>query len=344
MRVHQILVISLLLCGCLSGCNSSDGDREGVMPTTLSIPSATRHIMSLDNSRMRLNIHVNVETWQTFTIQPGQSTISIDLQGVRLGESNTIKIVWVEFLNGYDVEIASQTQTFVAEGNVVIDAAHSGDQFDYDRDGQSNYAERLAGTCVWSANESCMSDGVSDVPPDSLDNTNTAQQDNNIGANDILITPSYIQSGTNVSASTINTGTSTIVDDDFSGGISDWFRDGVTTVEDGAMCTVFREGSIGNQETLSYYNDTIRMVSGTYVAQFDLRVVERADPVALSIYTTPDFDVILGHYVQGTRGWQTHTIRFDNSIASSAVGFGFNVLRSASPTTYCFDNFKIVKL
>ena len=155
-------ILIALACIGMMACSSSDGTpRTNIV---LAKPLAERQILAFENSTFRVEITVNNGLLQTFTVRPGDNTLTVDITGVRLNENNSINIKWTELLNGFDVEISDQSQTFFADGNTLVDAPHRIDQYDYDNDGSSNSEERADGTCVWSADEACLTSGLLDVP------------------------------------------------------------------------------------------------------------------------------------------------------------------------------------
>ncbi len=146
------VIIAILL----SSCGGSEGNTTEVQLS----PDSIRQISVLDGNPLTLGISVNSGPRQNFTLRSVES-VSIDITGVNIDEQNSIVIVWSEILNGFDVEISQQNQSFLADGNTSIDAPHQHTQFDYDGDGVSNFDERIAGTCVWSDDPDC----ILDVPP-----------------------------------------------------------------------------------------------------------------------------------------------------------------------------------
>jgi len=146
------IVIAVLWFGTVACTSSNDSQHTNII---LGKPLAERQTLAFENSTLRVEIRVNSGPVQSFTIFPGQNTLTASVSGVIENASNNISIKWTELLNGFDVEISDQTQTFIADGSTQISAPHITDQYDYDNDGATNSEERSAGTCVWSANEIC---------------------------------------------------------------------------------------------------------------------------------------------------------------------------------------------
>jgi len=128
-------------------------------------PDSLREILALNDTEYQVDISVNYEGFQTFTIDSNRSQTSVNVSGVRRDEDNVIGVIWSEINAGFRVELSRQLQVFNATtGSTTISARHDFSGFDYDNDGKSNFAERLAETCVWSASENCTSSGRSETP------------------------------------------------------------------------------------------------------------------------------------------------------------------------------------
>lgn len=138
-----------VLCLAIFILSSCGGEQAPVTNIELSEHQTIRQIRALDGNPLELTVSVNTGPDQNFTFS-NEGSMSLDITGVRLNEQNDIQLVWVEILNGFDVEISTQQQQFFADGDTNIDAPHQHTQFDYDGDGISNFDERVAGTCVWS--------------------------------------------------------------------------------------------------------------------------------------------------------------------------------------------------
>jgi len=114
-------------------------------------PASDRQILAQDDAQMRVDISINANNAQTFFFGANSPSLTANVTGVRVGESNFIKLKWFEIIHGYEVEISEQSQHFIADGNTQISSTHTHTQFDYDKDGMSNFDERSIGDCVWSA-------------------------------------------------------------------------------------------------------------------------------------------------------------------------------------------------
>lgn len=338
------ICFSFLAITILVSCDSTVVDDKTAL--IVDSPYRDRQIQGLlDSSYLRADVVVNGGAVQSFDFPPNQRSITAPLTGIVIGDSNTISVTWYELLNGYDVEVSFQEQTFIGEANVTIDSTHRTSQFDYDNDGQSNIEERVAGTCVWSATEICLDDNRSDIPPQG-GQTGTASTAPPISGLDVLITSAYSQTGDLVSADFINRGLQTLHDHQFTNGDDGWATDTANGMRAnaGIICAAYPPGQVGPQGVVGYWNGPTFYQSGTtYVAQFDLMVVERKAPVQLGIGTGGQIPPIVDHYVQGTTQWQTHTIRFTSNQTGNG-SFSFLVVGAATTTTYCFDNIKLVSL
>lgn len=316
-------------CIGLLSCDASP--IEQVSQPILDIALPNRQILAVDDNPLQIDIVVNNGQNQRFDIPPGQNTFNIPVAGIRQGEPSRIQITWTEILNEHPIILALQDQQFSSSGNIVVDTEHQWRQFDGDGDGVSNLEERNNGTCVWYANNECLTDGGLDVPPD------LESRPPRVTENDVWIHQGYSRSGTKVTSDQIGNGIATIRDLDFSDGVGRWeSSDGATSIENNTLCIPLKNGQVGFQDNVGWYNDPIPLEPGSYVAQFDVRV-NRLAPVAIGI--TP----ILEHYIQATNEWETHSILFENDTQRS-VTIGFMAIRSAFETTYCFDNIKLVKI
>jgi len=141
------------ICKCLTlllvngigviACNSNDANQ-----TLFNIDLPKRQVTALNENTIRVDIRVNNGVLQQFFIVPNQTQISAGLTGVRLNQNNSLQLTWLELLNGFDVELAQQNHSFVADGNTVVDSPFISNQYDYDGDGLSNLQERRGNTCV----------------------------------------------------------------------------------------------------------------------------------------------------------------------------------------------------
>ena len=151
------LQLLLSLCLATTVLTSCGGGQDPLTTIKLAGHSSIRQISAIDGNPLRVGVSVNAGQEQVFTVISSDSA-SLDITGVNINAQNLIEITWYEILNGYDVEISTQQQQFVADGSTNIDASHQHTQFDYDGDGVSNYDERIAGTCVWLLEPDCALD------------------------------------------------------------------------------------------------------------------------------------------------------------------------------------------
>ena len=304
-----------------------EGTSNNTVNMMLDNPIRDRQIRSFDQSTLFVDITVNGGPLQNIVVPRGETPM-VGVTGILPGSSNTMDIRWYERLNGVEINLSTQNQTFFSGGNIVIDAPHDSEQFDDDNDGVSNLQERINGTCVWDSTVDCSAT-QSDIGPD------------------VFITSAFAQNGILVDESFVDGASRTIVFDDFSAGIINWASNDPIQQRSGAMCVDFlRGGPTGVQDLLAYYTGgQFSMDPGTYIMQYDLRIGTRSMPLTIGItYNAPEFINIIDHYVQGTQQWTTFTIQFENNVDVNDANIGIFALQSPFDTTYCIDNFLVVKL
>ena len=307
MRFLKALIICpfVVLFGC-------EGESHNTVSMMLDNPARDRQISALEQTTLFVDINMNNGATQNIAVPPGVFP-SVSVSGIIPNASNSIEIRWYEVLNGVEINLSRQTQSFMSGGNVIINAVHIFDQYDNDNDGIPNLTERLNGTCVWSMTDDCSS-----------------QQ-----SEDVYITSSYAQQGTNVSGEPSNTEVVISFDK------NNWAT-GEVLMDTNELCVQMRAGEVGFQTVIAYYTVPISLVPGRYFVQYDARVVGRFAPV--NVNTTrgaPEFIADFDHYVQGTPEWQSYTVQFD--ISTTNTSFGFQGVRAASATTYCLDNILLLR-
>jgi len=154
---YCLVALTFLLLSCDGG-----NDKNHYSPLEIQLPETIRQIMALNDNEMVLEISVNARPDQFFRFSSGTSSFVAAVEGIAVGQPNSVSLTWIEVYNGFEIEISTQDQTFFAEGDTLINAPHVHTQYDYDNDSMSNYDERQAGTCVWSASENCARDVPSD--------------------------------------------------------------------------------------------------------------------------------------------------------------------------------------
>ncbi len=337
MNIKQNTFILLSCIGVLS-CDASTTTNQQVLQPALDFSLPNRQILSLDENPLRIDVVVNNGVNQRFNIPGGANTANITVSGIRQGEPALIQITWTEILNGEPVILAQQDQVFSADGNIIVDTDHQFELFDWDDDGVSNLEERANGTCVWSADNECLTDGGLDVPPDLESRIPSVDED------DVWINAGYTQTGVIVSSDEINSSVATIREHDFSNGADVWAAPiGDLSVDNDSMCVAIPNGQVGFQHIIAYDNVDVSLAPGSYMVQFDVRA-NRLAPVNFTL-TQVDVSLrpTLERYVQGTNEWVTHTIRFENN-AQVEVGMGLLGLRGPRGTTYCFRDIKLVRI
>jgi len=349
-NIPRYFVIALTCSGMIACASSEDSPITNII---LDKPFAERQILAFENSTFRVDIRVNNGPVQSFTIFPGDNTLTASVAGVVLDQNNSIDVKWTELLNGFDVEISDQSQTFFADGNTVIDAMHITDQYDYDNDGASNSEERSAGMCVWSANEVCVTTGQADVPENGVgvaptsdtvpvvvnvpvvtgDNTGNGITTLEASVNTTILPPSFQFDFANADNVAVN--------GDFSGGSEPWSTQVANLVADGNdLCSVFPPGTVQRFDNLFYYGILFDLEPGRYAFRFDIRADR--DSIATFAVTSPD---VLAWLEQGfTVGETSRSIELfyehrGGSFANSGVAF--SAIRHPNvTTTFCVDNFQ----
>ena len=263
------------------------------------------------------------------------------------------------------MELSSQSQSFFAAGNTNIDAAHEIDQFDYDEDGSYNIEERVAGTCVWSAEEECLLEGLADVP--SVDQqiavvgSSQSQQSPGVVVPEQSqapifstaegVTPLEATLNTRIpdpgyefnyeSAITINSNV------DFSLGISPWYAQTVQArAENGAYCMTLPAGPTQVFESIAIYdNPTFELIQGKrYSIEFDVRSNRNTIVSAAMTIASPHVTYINQHVSVSTE-WQSIIVPYEHFVPTiGRVGLGFGaIIPPENDTTYCFDNISLLQ-
>lgn len=337
MKVRVVFLITAILAG---GCDAQFEGTEKLVE--LGSPFKDRQIASIAENSLRADISINSGVIQSFVFPPGnRDNISVSIQGISLDQSNSISITWVEILNGFDIELSTQQQSFIAAGAISIDERHDTDLFDYDMDGRSNFDERQNDGCVWFVNTECREEGVLDVPP--FTDTQPGPEPLPGLGGDVLIGPGLSMSGTVIGRdeSVVD---SILFDDDFTTDSNLWgTQASPLDIVNGRMCIPFRAGRPGIQATLVSNFGTFPIEPGTYLVEFDV-VADRLAPVSVNVTVPPDARAVLDHYVQGTTEWVTHRIRFNTSATSNNGGVSFLAIEDDFETTYCFDNIRLFRL
>ena len=340
--------IALACCGAISCTSSDDAPRTNIV---LGKPLAERQILAFENSTLRADISVNGGPLQSFTVFPGQSSLDVDITGVVLNANNNITVKWTELLNGFDVEISDQSQSFFADGNTVINAAHQTDQYDYDSDGASNSEERSAGTCVWSANESCLTTGQLDVPDASVADTSappeqppvTIGDDSGNGIsvleaafNTTIPTPAFEFDFSNAEDLTVN--------GDFSGGSVPWETQVATLLADGqTLCSIFPSDNAQITQNLFYYGLLFDLEPGRYAFTFD--IYADRESIATFALVTINRPAWLDQGIAVSETPTSYEIFYEHFTGTfPASTFALSAIRHPTvATTFCIDNFRFLR-
>ena len=339
-KFFRSLLVCLACCGAWS-CDSSTGNPESGL--VLDKPLAERRILAFENSTLRADVFINNGPVQSFTILP-QQDLTVGVTGIRVGQSNTINVKWTEILNGFDVELSDQNQTFIAEGNVQINAPHLTTQYDYDGDGADNTEERAAGTCVWSADESCLQQGQIDRPSEEsvaetpITPTGTGGTDSDLteleATVDTTIPPPNFQFDYDNAIA--------IIDEDFSGGVGLWFANVTEPTDNGGeLCSTLPATATSNFVDLAVYMNTFSLQSARYSIEFDIRA-SRQTIALVTLVTPPPHQSILEQGISVSESWESKIISYEH-FGETTVFFSLSALTPPSDTTYCIDNVRLLQ-
>ncbi len=350
MNINTKRLFSIVSLSCaVFACSSSDNEPQTNI--TLSKPLADRQILALENSTLRADITINADPVQSFIVSPGQTLLQAGVTGVVLDANNRIEIKWIELLNGFEVEISDQVQSFFADGFTTITAPHESNQYDYDNDGDSNLRERAEGNCVWSAIESCLNSGQTDVPAaDSTQVVATPSEPVNTGVNagvtstgltareatfDTTIPqPNYLFDYANADDFVIN--------GDFSAGVAPWgTSQSVLTATGQDLCGRLPQTNIEIFDDLYYYGEFFAVGPGRYSFEFDIRADR--ETIASFTLTTPGVGAaIIDQHLSVNQVWDRKIISYQHLGETVTGAIGFRVLRGQE-TTWCIDNVSLLK-
>lgn len=302
-RTRLLLILSYAMISCVSENSSNSNNSTAIK---LSSPASSRQIMAPHDALWRALIQVNSGPAQFFDFTDSTSPESVTIDGVRRNEDNDISIKWFELLHGHTVEMAEQSQAFFADGTTVIDAPHLYTQFDYDGDGAANLAERSAGTCVWSAIESCVNPGQTDIPTD-----------NALLNGDFSDGIRYWYSDLPALADT-----------------------------SGEYCVIAPATAIERWDArIKYLPIPLFIDSNTsYNIVFDVRARTNSKVfVQLSARVFDDFISLEDNSVDVSTTYETKTIRYvsaEDAYSEVSIDFTFG---NGTENTYCFDNIKLIR-
>lgn len=336
------LISGSLFCFALIACDSSGPNTSEI---SLEKPLTQRQLTVFQDSTLRADIVMNNGPVQSFTFPPGDD-FNISLSGIVLDETNTISITWIELLNGYPIELSSQTQSFFAAGIININAAHQADQFDYDEDGSNNMEERASGNCVWSAQEFCQLAGQLDVPSNAITTASTPATvvlpsvpgltSIEASLNTTIPEPSYEFDYTNAIDLLVN-GT-------FDESIDGWYSGSVSNErhEDGAYCMTLPVGPEPIFEPVISPLPFINLKQGSrYSIEFDARA-SRNTVISSVLVGWPNAHN--DQYVVVTESWQSFVIHHEHTRETDLTSIGYSGIYSQTvQTEYCFDNMRLLE-
>ena len=153
MRVALIVLASLCLAACIAESGPvTDSDNESTTLSFLTPPSRVAGLRVVDRSVLFAEVTLRyVDTEQTVVAQPAPdgSNWTVDLR-VPGGAPYTLQIIWYDTLDGQRLDLVSAERSFEPtfdSGPVTIDFFDFDfDGYDEDLDGETNLAEREAGT------------------------------------------------------------------------------------------------------------------------------------------------------------------------------------------------------
>jgi len=351
-KIRAIYIASLSLAA-ISCSSSDDGPSTNIV---LGIPLADRQISAFENSVLRADIIVNNGAVQSFTVAPGQQVLDAGIRGVNINQSNDISIKWTEILNGFEVELTDQTQSFFADGNTQITAPHVADQYDYDSDGDSNLTERSDGMCVWTADELCLTSGQADIPSDQTPTSVTGnastvpvptpvapQSVGDNSGNGITALEATVDTTPPIPTFQFNFGNATDIamNGDFSQGTIGWDTNvGVTLIGNGDdLCGVMSPSDIQLFRNVYFWTGLFELIDGKYLFSFDIR----SDRESIVKFGMVSDDIAwFDHPISVSAAEKTVEISYEHRDGSF-INTGFAFLAIPHPnvnTTYCIDNFR----
>lgn len=321
MKLNHPLVAYVRLfafVGFLSGCGGSSDNHVPMVSMTLT----DRQILSLNENRLLAEIKVNNGDTQKYFIEPDQTTIDIAVDGVRGNQNNTIAILWSEIYNEIAIELATQHQEVFGRGNIVIDAQHNSEGFDYDGDGVSNMAERLAGSCVWYTGNLCFLDGLSDLPT----------------------SPALSQGLLADTSFDYDNADDLVVNGHFTSGTDGWLSEYASLQSDGReLCARLESGPIPIQYPVIY--TFVDLGPGSYSIEFDVKSTRREATLNVALYSSSLRQSLLYRFVKPlSLDWERRQVKFAHTGGQSRVAINFSgIINGSQPTTYCFDNVAVFK-
>ncbi len=318
-KILNNAIACIIFGGMFSACESSN--YNDTPAASLSLPD--RQILALNDKRLLVEFNINNGLPQKYFLEPDQTTIDVSVGGVRDNQNNTIDILWSAIYNDMGVEISTQNQEFFARGNIVIDAPHVTDFFDYDKDGISNYAELLDGTCVWYTGNQCYLDGVIDKP------TSPALSQGLI--------PDY--------SFDYNNADDLIVNGDFSRGTEGWGADYAWLQSVGThLCSTLDAGTFPVQYPV-LASGSIGLEPGEHMIEFDVKSTRDNAALNVQLYSFARQQVVLYEFVQPlSLDWGKRRIKYTYSGEQDNFSLQFSaVINNSQTTTYCFDNVSVFK-
>ncbi len=298
-RATLLLMLSLLI-----SCVGENSNNSTLIE--LHSPASDRQITALNDTEWRALVQINSGSTETFFFTGSSSPVSVAIAGVQRGEINDIFIKWYEVLHGHTVEMSTQSQKFLADGNTLIDTSHVHDIFDYDKDGVSNLVERFNGTCVWSSTENCLNVGQTDIPTDNAVLNGDFSEDDRYWLTDLTV-------------------------------VSDM---------SGEYCVMSPATAVEQWDARTDYSPHWLFIdaNSSYTIEFDVRAQTSAEILFLMTARTEDiYNTLDRELVAVSTTYNRTSISYESGEnAYSVVSIGF-VLGNGTDNTYCFDNIKLIK-
>jgi len=322
MKDYALHKTRLLIAGLSSlALYSCDSSTTKSMEVSLETPLSQRQLAVFEESTLRADIVINGGPNQSFIFPPNDD-FNIAITGIVLEQTNTISITWTELFNNHPIELSNQTQSFFASGLININAAHQSDQFDYDQDGSSNLEERASGTCVWSAGNACMLDGVLDLPPGEPQAPVVVEEEPTVSGltsfEEFLNTsnppPPYefdFDNSRNI-----------LVNGTFDENIEDWYSNSVPNEHhfDGTYCMTLPVGPNPIFESIFAHSPFITLVRGKrYAIQIDAKA-SRNTVLAAVLVGWPTAH--MQKYIVLEQDWKSFTLHYEHTVETDPTRGG----------------------
>ncbi len=303
MLISLRLIFVLLFSFGLLSCSANDGQSRIELPQ----PDSIRQALVYNSSNLQVRISINGGADQTFNLDGSAASSVVSVSGIQPGEENQISIIWVELVDGQEIEISMQQQSFFADNNTIIDAPHSYSAFDYDGDSISNFNERLDGSCVWQ-DEVCSNGFQTETP-------------------------------------SINNSENLLLNGDFSmGNDFSWYYSGDNPqFSQGEFCITSPVSAVNYENSYIGHTALVSVEGGRrYVFSFKVKATASA-PAHVIILTKMDdeFGQVLDIRRTVSTSYQTIAVSYSPVIDRSNLIFAVNI-GANSDVRFCFDDMSLL--